>query len=31
MKKIIEVYRNYKKKVMAYNNRIILLWNKYWQ
>ncbi|CAD8086502.1 unnamed protein product [Paramecium sonneborni] len=30
MRKIIEVYRNYRKKVQAYVNRIIMLWNKYW-
>ncbi|CAD8174976.1 unnamed protein product [Paramecium octaurelia] len=30
MRKIIEVYRNYRKKVQAYANRIIMLWNKYW-
>ena len=25
-----EEMKNYRKKVQAYNNRIILLWNKYW-
>ncbi|CAD8090965.1 unnamed protein product [Paramecium sonneborni] len=27
---VIESYRNYKKKVGAYVQRIIMLWNKYW-